>query len=37
MDEALALWQKTLDVFKQEISPSDFEDLFSEVTDASTI
>lgn len=33
MDEALALWQKTLDVFKQEISPSDFEDLFSEVTD----
>lgn len=33
MDEALALWNKTLDVLKKEISSDDFEDLFSDVTD----
>ncbi len=33
MDEALSLWNKTLDVFKQQISEDDYNELFSEATD----
>lgn len=33
MEEALALWNKTLDVFKKEISPEDFTELFSEANE----
>lgn len=33
MDEALSLWTKTLDLFKQEISSDDFNDLFSDANE----
>ena len=33
MEEALALWNKTLDLFKQEISHEDFDELFSDATE----